>query len=169
MAAHALLAAAHELHGEKPLVQRNLGALEYRAHGDGERVAAVAAEVEARPMRLTLEEAVALHPGRLPPYRKGEPFEARVRITGGAAPYSGLELTGTGAALLKGELSTFVLGCVSQYTKPCVAVIAGRSNRRDLSLEFFSALVPVYRPADTSFAFVLLELFRDSVSTLNIR
>jgi len=59
MAADALLAGAHEMRSEHPLVQRDFAALEHCADRDGELRAAVAAEIQARTMGLTLEKAIS--------------------------------------------------------------------------------------------------------------
>ena len=62
MGADALLAGAYEMRSEHPLVQRDFAALEHCADRDGELRAAVAAEIQARTMGLTLEKAIARYP-----------------------------------------------------------------------------------------------------------
>ena len=50
--AHALLAGGQQVRSEKPLVERDLGALEHGANGDGELLAAGVALDSAGAVRL---------------------------------------------------------------------------------------------------------------------
>lgn len=59
VSAHALLAGAHEMHGQEPLVERNLRALEHGADSHRELLAAFGALVEAGAVSLALERSNA--------------------------------------------------------------------------------------------------------------
>ncbi len=73
MAAHALFAGAQQMRRQNPLVEGNLGTLENGPDGDAVLLAAVAAEQEARTVRLTLKAALAIRPAAVRAYRPGRP------------------------------------------------------------------------------------------------
>lgn len=71
MAAHALLAACHEVDALEPIMKRNLAVLEDRAHFDREMAIAVVTSVMTRAMALAFKLCDVLE---APAMRANRPF-----------------------------------------------------------------------------------------------